>query len=163
MSPLKTLCSLVVLASSLVTAASLEQGSYLIVSNLRPGNTVRSYTFGTPIFVTLTRENPGPFQEWKVGSVPNSPENSITLENVGLKAYAALDPLDNIISNSVVTSRAKQVFTLRDTGKNGTYNIVVPGSQKMWTVSNSFPREDVKIEEATGSEGQEWKFLRSGN
>ncbi|KAJ7887927.1 hypothetical protein B0H13DRAFT_1888682 [Mycena leptocephala] len=80
--PMAMSCSINVLSvSDSAVAHSLEPGFYHIRDFM--GTQLRSYEHDDPVFVSLTKEYPGPFGEWKVATAP---DGAYIISNVGLES-----------------------------------------------------------------------------
>ena len=126
------------------------------ITNVASHSTLRAYTPGGVVFVSSTRENPGPFELWTI----KRNESGYTIQNVGLDMIKMLDSYaaarQATEGAAVTTSRNAGTWSIAPAGE-GTYVIKVPGEDLLWNVEPPVvPRGDVKLRGANGSDTQRW-------
>jgi len=141
-------------------------GTFKIV-NVLTQSSVRANTVDGPIFVENSSEDagPGPYEVWQLG--PAS-ENSFTLYNVGLTAYAVVIVPENRLTTvttlpdpddpSYVSS-----FAIESDG-GGIYVIKLPNQNLEWTVgSPGVPYGEISPQPAAGEEFQQFTLTQVGD
>jgi len=130
-------------------AGDIQPGVYKII-NVASHSTARSYNPSNPVFVSSTREFPGPFELW---DVKDSVDGSYTLRNIGLNTIAAAGP-----SGFVVTEPKATSFSIEPAG-DGEFVIKLPDADSVWNVELPvIPRGDIRLRPANGSPTQRWTF-----
>ncbi|KAJ7121100.1 kinase-like domain-containing protein [Mycena epipterygia] len=123
-------CNVNLGSSKLATAGNLEPaipaGDYLIF-NVATHSQVRSYVPNNPIFVSRTREFPGPFGTW---TLKPADEDAFNIRNVGLGVYTFVDDDKNVISGD---KKGPASFAVQPAGGNR-FVIKVPNADLVWTV-----------------------------
>ncbi|MFC4008042.1 hypothetical protein ACFOY2_12480 [Nonomuraea purpurea] len=129
------------------------------ITNVASHSTLRAYQAGEEVFVSSTRESPGPFELWHF----ERSESGYTIQNVGLSmtqtsdSYAAARQATE--GEAVITSRDATVWSIEPAG-NGTFVIKVPGEDLLWNAEPPvIPRGNVKLRDANGSDTQRWTFV----
>ncbi|WP_327092435.1 RICIN domain-containing protein [Nonomuraea sp. NBC_01738] len=147
-------------ASSAPAAAAFEPGTYKI-TNVASHSSVRDYNAGGDLFVSSTRENPGPFELWQV----EQSGSEFTIQNVGINMINGLDSYATARQAAegepVVTNRDASTWSIAPAGE-GTYVIKVPNQDLLWNAEPPVvPRGDVKLRAADGSDTQRWTLVRA--
>ncbi|KAF7357247.1 hypothetical protein MSAN_01319700 [Mycena sanguinolenta] len=145
------------LATTVGTAQSFDgpvPGTYIIYNEAFGQDQLRSYQRGDEIFVSRTREFPGPFGEWRVETSGDPAANEYTITNVGLDAgtYAT--------SAGRITTKAGSgdTFAIQPAGE-GLYTIKVPNADKVWTVDPQTVRSSVYLKGQDGV-ATAWRFVQ---
>ncbi|MFD0885634.1 hypothetical protein ACFQ08_13855 [Streptosporangium algeriense] len=138
-------------------ASASQLGVYRIV-NVASHSSLRAYEAGSPIFVSSTRENPGPFELWEITRVGEG----YTIKNVGLShtrgsdAYASVSRSEE--GEPVITDSEPTTWAAEQAG-DGTYVIKAPHEDLVWNVEPPVvPRGEVALRGADGSDTQRWRF-----
>ncbi|MEU5869520.1 hypothetical protein ABZ815_50745 [Nonomuraea sp. NPDC047529] len=132
-------------------AAAIPSGIYRI-TNTASYSSVRAYNAGGEVFVSSTREYPGPFEQWKI----TRSGDGYTIQNVGLNGYAAVRWTEE--GASVITNNDAMVWTIAPAGSY-TWVITAPYRDLLWNVEPPvIPRGDVRLRPADGSGTQLWRF-----
>ncbi|KAJ7512987.1 hypothetical protein B0H11DRAFT_15328 [Mycena galericulata] len=130
----------------------LPPGTYSISNNAFEGVQLRSYGKDEPIFVSLTREFPGPFGLWRVEQSGNGNEYKIT--NVGLNAPTYISD-----KNLIYTGSKSDSFSIEPAG-DGLFTIRVPNQDKVWSLDGNPVRANVQLRGQDGNRDQVWRFMR---
>jgi len=133
-------------------AYRLEPGLYRI-EDVPTHRQLRSYNEGAPIFVSFTRENPGPYGLWQVDEADNG---AFTISNLGLhrSVYAADD--ETIIAGYKGDPVS---FAIESAGDNA-YVIKSVFEDLVWTLKNpGSVRSEVRLYPANGNDSQKWRFI----
>ncbi|KAJ7121106.1 hypothetical protein C8R44DRAFT_920797 [Mycena epipterygia] len=128
--------------------AAIPEGDYLIF-NVVTNTQVRSYIPNNPIYVSQTREFPGPFGTWTLKLAGG---DAFNIRNVGLGVYTFVDGDKNIISGD---KQGPASFTVQPAGGNR-YIIKVPNADLVWTVDEDAVTSTVHLEPQSGSPTQLW-------
>lgn len=138
-------------------AGRLADGTYRITSVASP-STVRVYYAGGEVFVSCTRENPGPFELWNIKSAQ---DRGYTFNNVGLTNTQKLDTFifaKQKEEEPCVTDRVATVFNIESAGES-TYVIKLPYADLLWNVEpNVVRRRNIKLRHADGSDTERFIF-----
>lgn len=147
----------------IVFTGRLVDGTYKITS-VASHSTVRVYDAGGEIFVSSTREDPGPFELWNIKSAQ---DGGYTFNNVGLTNTLKLDtfiaakPQDEEPQDGepCVTNRVATVFNIESAGEN-TYVIKLPYADLLWNVEPHVVRRrrNIKLRPANGSVTKKFTF-----
>ncbi|KAJ7785260.1 hypothetical protein DFH07DRAFT_787241 [Mycena maculata] len=129
---------------------TLPSGTYNIYNAAWGSAQLRSYSTDQPIFVSLTREWPGEFGQWKVEKRDDS--NLYTITNIGLSS-----PVHSS-NDLVVPGPSGDGFSIEQAGDN-VFTIRVPNEDKVWTVNTNTVRSDVHLEGQVGTTAQLWRFV----
>lgn len=145
-------------AAGAAQAAAFAPGTYRII-NVASHSSVRTYNAGAELFVSSTRENPGPFELWQI----DRREDGYTIQNVGINMIRMLDSYaavrQAVAGEPVVTNRDAGVWSIEPAG-NGIFVIKVPGQDLLWnTEPPVVPRGDVRLRHANGSDTQRWSLV----
>ncbi|KAJ7121105.1 hypothetical protein C8R44DRAFT_736791 [Mycena epipterygia] len=144
------------LGNKFATAGNLQPalpaGDYLIF-NVATNSQVRSYTPNGPIFISRTREFPGPFGTW---TLEPANEDAFTIRNLGLGLPTFVDGDKNVISGD---NDDPVSFAVESAGEN-TYIIKVPNADLVWTVDPNTIKSTVHLEPQSGSSAQLWTFQK---
>ncbi|MFC7585609.1 RICIN domain-containing protein [Nonomuraea antimicrobica] len=145
--------------ASSAPAAAFEPGTYKII-NVASHSSVRDYNAGGELFVSSTRENPGPFELWQI----ERSGSGYTIQNVGINMIKMLDSYatarQTVEGEAVVTNRHPSTWSIAPAGE-GTYVIKVPNEDLLWNVEPPVvPRGDVQLRHANGSDTQRWRLVR---
>ncbi|KAF7364098.1 hypothetical protein MSAN_01068800 [Mycena sanguinolenta] len=136
-----------------VTSNAIEPGVYKIYNEAFGPAQLRSYTLNTPIYVSYTREEPGPFGLWNVISVGS---NEYKIVNAGLSSVA-------LVSQGQIITEPRQGggdnFAIEPAGE-GMFTIQLPDRDRVWTVDASGPRSDVSLKPQDGASEARWKFVK---
>ncbi|MFF4415795.1 hypothetical protein ACFYY8_24975 [Streptosporangium sp. NPDC001559] len=132
--------------------------TYRIV-NTASHSSLRAYNEGAPVFVSSTRENPGPFELWEITRV----QGGFTIKNVGLSlvrhsnVYASVSRSEE--GEPVITDRQPTTWSVEPAG-HGTFVVKAPNEDLLWNVEPPVvPRGDVALRGANGSDTQRWQFV----
>ncbi|KAJ7203854.1 hypothetical protein GGX14DRAFT_143245 [Mycena pura] len=160
-SPMGISCSINVQAGTGATGSAgaysdIGPGRYLILDF--PRNTqLRSYTEDDPVFVSLTREFPGPFGEWDLR--PAS-EGAFIISNVGLHSPVYAGDERTIIAGH---ARPAVPFAVQAAG-DGTFVVKSVNEDLLWTrTTPNNVRSEVQLRPADGGDAQRWRFLSIDN
>ncbi|KAJ7121040.1 hypothetical protein C8R44DRAFT_787248 [Mycena epipterygia] len=131
---------------------AIDPGDYLIF-NVATNSQVRSYTPNDVVFVSQTREYPGPFGTW---TLEPAKEDAFTLLNVGLQMHAFVDDDNNVITGDEEDATS---FAIQPAGGNQ-FVIKLPNEDMVWTVDDGALRSPVHLEPASGSDTQRWTMQK---
>ncbi|GAA0943933.1 RICIN domain-containing protein [Nonomuraea longicatena] len=143
-------------ATARTPAPAPEAGTYRITS-VASDTSLRAYRAGEAVFVSSTRENPGPFELWEIARTGNG----YTIKNVGLglvgqPGYAEVRQTS--AGDPVVTGDTPTTWSIEAAG-GGTHVIKVPAEDLLWNVEPPVvPRGDVRLRQANGSDVQRWRL-----
>ncbi|KAJ7158032.1 hypothetical protein C8R43DRAFT_948870 [Mycena crocata] len=84
-----------------------------MIFNVQQASQVRSYAMEQPIFISHTREFPGPFGVFRIES--SGSEDTYQISNLGLDVHTFVDRKGNIVSGS---KQDAQNFTIQQAGQN---------------------------------------------
>jgi len=130
---------------------SLPSGTY-IFSNLQSGSSVRTYRKEETIFVSSTREFPGPFEHWAVTVVTGG----YTIMNVGLNAFCRANAAEG---QPVITHDAPTVFEISNADEE-TYVIKIANADLLWTAGPPVvPRGEIMLHGAQGLDTQKFRLV----
>ncbi|KAF7325680.1 hypothetical protein MKEN_00417900 [Mycena kentingensis (nom. inval.)] len=122
----------------------LEPGRYVMVDTLMHRQ-LRSYQFGRPIHVSLTREFPGPFGEWLVERVDDSDE--FTISNIGL-------------DHPIITGNKATKFKINAVEDSEGVYTVEDDEDLVWTVEQGVYNPVTLQKKHKDHSGQYWSFKR---
>ncbi|MEV7010764.1 hypothetical protein [Streptosporangium sp. NPDC051022] len=143
-------------SSTQAQAPAPRPGIYRIV-NVASHSSLRAYHPGRPVFVSSTRENPGPFELWKIAQSGDG----FTIENVGLSytggsAYTVARRTEE--GEPVVTGHRPTPWSIETAGDD-LYVIKAPNEDLLWNAEPPVvPRGEVKLRGANGSDTQRWRL-----
>jgi hypothetical protein len=143
------------LVATCAIGGQIKEGTYRI-TNVASHSTARTYNAGSEIYVSSTKENPGPYEVW---DIRNAVDGGYTIENVGLK-YGTPDSFAAVFApedgEPVVTYRKRIVFNIESAG-NGKHVIKLPYDNLLWNVEPPvIPRGSIKLRPAEGLETEQW-------
>ncbi|KAF8186082.1 hypothetical protein K438DRAFT_1973457 [Mycena galopus ATCC 62051] len=144
--------NLVTSAGSGKSSSALDPGMYNIY-NVASTTQLRSYSNDQPIFVSYTREFPGPFGEWRVDPGPAG-SDGFTITNHGLATPTYIDDAGNVMAGS----QTPEVFTINPAG-DGVFVVQRINQDQVWTADGSLGRSPVTLQAQNGSPEQLWRFL----
>jgi len=152
LSKIFAVCSIAVLVATDV-AASIEPGIYKI-TNVASYSTIRAYSEQNPIFVSSTREYPGPFELFDIQNADGS--SGYTIKNVGLdKLVSAAKETEG---EPLFANGGTEAFSIEQAG-GGQYVIKAVNKDLVWTVSAPvIPRGTVILSPQTGAPTQLFGF-----
>jgi len=131
-------------------AGVIKPGVYRIFS-VHSHSSARSYEALTPVFVSSTKENPGPFELW---DVIEPEDGSYILRNLGLRTFASGSAGELVETRPVVTS-----YNIEPAG-DSQFVIMLPNEDSVWTVESVGPfRSNIKLLPANGRTTQRWIFV----
>ncbi|KAJ7324026.1 hypothetical protein DFH08DRAFT_817498 [Mycena albidolilacea] len=133
------------------SSSALNPGVYNIY-NVASTTQLRSYSNDQPIFVSYTREFPGPFGEWKVDPADS---DGFTITNQGLATPTYIDDAGNIVAGT----QKPEVFAI-NSAADGAFVVQRVNQDQVWTADGSLGRSPVTLQPQSGSEEQLWRFLR---
>jgi hypothetical protein len=144
-------------ATATAQTPAAEPGIYRII-NAASDTSLRAYRSGEPVFVSSTREFPGPFELWEIARV----EGGYTIKNVGLIGTGQpshTEARPTAAGAPVVTGATPTAWSI-EAGGNGTHVIKVPARDLLWNVEPPvIPRGDVRLRGADGSDVQRWRLI----
>ncbi|KAJ7159372.1 hypothetical protein C8R43DRAFT_994517 [Mycena crocata] len=138
---------------SRVHRGAVEDGEYMIF-NVEQSSQVRSYAMEEPIFISRTREFPGPFGLFRIES--SGSEDTYQISNVGLDVHTFVDDKSNVVSGK---KQDAQNFAIQQAGQN-TFVIKMPDEDLVWTVDDQGIRSNVFLMEEAGQDTQRWNLQR---
>ncbi|KAJ6615144.1 hypothetical protein B0H10DRAFT_87040 [Mycena sp. CBHHK59/15] len=132
----------------------ITPGYYQIYNAVPQLGLLRSYKAGEPIFVSATREWPGPFGNWEVKKVGDYQ----TIRNVGLDANIRGRNGDGDLTTG---SGPGQPFVI-EPAYGDFYVVRDPADNKVWTTDGNPIRSNVHLEQPMNelSDRQLWRFVR---
>ncbi|KAJ7884130.1 hypothetical protein B0H14DRAFT_2564517 [Mycena olivaceomarginata] len=108
--------------------SALDPGVYNIY-NVASTTQLRSYTRNQPIFISYTREFPGPFGEWKVDPAGS---DGFTITNQGLATPTYIDDAGNIVAGT----QPPEIFAI-NRAADGAFVVQRVNEDQVWTADGS--------------------------
>ncbi|KAF7368155.1 hypothetical protein MVEN_00134500 [Mycena venus] len=132
---------------------SLDAGRYRIL-DVSTNSWLRGYTPDVPLYVSLTREFPGPFAEW---DVKPAKEGAFTIRNVGLDSSVYVGNDKTIL---VGPKQDPVPFAIEAAGDD-TFVVKSVNADLVWTLKTpGRVRSEVQLSPEQGKEAQRWKFIK---
>jgi hypothetical protein len=130
-------------------AASIPPGIYRI-TNVLSHSLVRAYSEESPVFVSSTFENPGPFALFDIRDAENS--SGYTIRNVGLNQYVSA--AEETQGAPLFAKGPPEAFAVEQAG-DGQFVIKIVNKDLVWTIAPpAIPKGNVILLPANGEQTQ---------
>jgi len=154
-SKISAVCFIAVLVANVT--ASIRPGIYRI-QNVASYSLVRAYNEQSPIFVSSTREYPGPFALFEIQNAEGS--SGYTIKNIGLDKYVSGKELEPI-GEPLYANGVAQPFSIEQAGM-GEFVVKAVNYDLVWTVDEPvIPRGNVVFVPERGLPTQRFIFIPS--